>query len=132
MLSAELAYLFRHGLVRDAAYQLQPPSSRATLHELSFYLIEATNGGRAPEPYAFDDTSKPKFDAHSTDLIAMELAEHLGLALNENVSAEHELTELHKLYLRRSAEHAEKEYDMAVAVQGWKVLTGLLEGEHKA
>ncbi|MBI2923414.1 MAG: hypothetical protein HYY18_20340, partial [Planctomycetes bacterium] len=39
--SAELAYVFRHALVRDAAYHLQMPGDRARLHGLAFALIEA-------------------------------------------------------------------------------------------
>lgn len=38
---AETAYVFRHALYRDAAYQLQPPADRAGLHELALELIEA-------------------------------------------------------------------------------------------
>ena len=39
MLNAENAYLFRHALLRDAAYQLQPGSERRALHKLSFDLL---------------------------------------------------------------------------------------------
>jgi tetratricopeptide (TPR) repeat protein len=37
---AETAYLFRHVLMRDAAYQLQPPTDRAALHKLALGLLE--------------------------------------------------------------------------------------------
>lgn len=43
---AEAAYLFRHALLRDAAYQLQLPTRRARLHRLAFGLIEDLWGGR--------------------------------------------------------------------------------------
>jgi len=39
-ISAELAYLFRHALVREAAYQLQPPADRAQLHLLALDVLE--------------------------------------------------------------------------------------------
>lgn len=39
MMQAETAYLFRHALLRDAAYQLQVPSKRARLHELVLELL---------------------------------------------------------------------------------------------
>ena len=39
-LSAETAYLFRHALVREAAYQLQLPVDRARLHALALELCE--------------------------------------------------------------------------------------------
>lgn len=41
VLATETAYLFRHVLLRDAAYQLQPPADRAGLHLLAIELIEA-------------------------------------------------------------------------------------------
>jgi hypothetical protein len=50
MTSAEDACLFRHALLRDAAYQLHLPGDRARLHALALDLIEALYGGRAPEP----------------------------------------------------------------------------------
>ena len=40
-LSAEDAYLFRHAIIRDAAYQLQLPSQRARLHGLAVECLEA-------------------------------------------------------------------------------------------
>jgi tetratricopeptide (TPR) repeat protein len=43
--SADDAYLFRHVLTRDAAYQLMPPSSRARLHVLAADAIEAPSAG---------------------------------------------------------------------------------------
>ncbi|KAF0240274.1 MAG: hypothetical protein FD180_4996, partial [Planctomycetota bacterium] len=51
---AERAYLFRHALLRDAAYQLQLPGDRARLHGLAFEAIEALAGGRPPEPAPLD------------------------------------------------------------------------------
>ncbi len=40
MTSAETAYLFRHALLRDAAYQLQMPGDRAEPKKGSGYFIE--------------------------------------------------------------------------------------------
>ena len=39
MPSAEKAYLFRHAVMRDAAYQLQMPTERATLHHLCIDIL---------------------------------------------------------------------------------------------
>ncbi|MCC7509322.1 MAG: tetratricopeptide repeat protein [Planctomycetes bacterium] len=39
-LSAETAYLFRHAVVRDAAYQLQPPAARGVLHLAALQVLE--------------------------------------------------------------------------------------------
>lgn len=41
---AETAYLFRHALLREAAYQLQPPAERAALHRLALEIIQAALG----------------------------------------------------------------------------------------
>lgn len=38
---AETAYLFRHALIRDAAYDLQLPATRGQLHGLALRIIEA-------------------------------------------------------------------------------------------
>ena len=39
-MDAELIYFFRHALMRDAAYQLQLPTRRARLHELTLEVME--------------------------------------------------------------------------------------------
>lgn len=39
-MNAETAYLFRHSLLRDAAYQLHLPTDRARLHALAFQVLE--------------------------------------------------------------------------------------------
>lgn len=39
-IEAEAAYLFRHAVLRDAAYQLQMPAERARLHRLAMEIIE--------------------------------------------------------------------------------------------
>lgn len=43
-MDAELAYVFRHALLREAAYQLQMPADRARLHALVVEIIEPTLG----------------------------------------------------------------------------------------
>jgi predicted ATPase len=47
-LAAETAYLFRHALVREAAYELQPPGDRGRLHALVLQIIEDMCGGTLP------------------------------------------------------------------------------------
>lgn len=116
MLTAELAYLFRHGLMRDAAYELQLPGDRAKLHELSFYLIEAAHGGRAPEPWPLDEPDQPKFEGHSTDEVAAELAFHAELALAGFEQEHPELAENEKLYLRRAAEYTEHQLQVQASI----------------
>lgn len=46
--SAEVAYLFRHALLREAAYQLHLPAERAQLHGLALELLEGIVAG-APQ-----------------------------------------------------------------------------------
>jgi tetratricopeptide (TPR) repeat protein len=46
LLSAECDYLFRHELVREAAYQLQPPGDRARLHARVVRILQ--HAGQPP------------------------------------------------------------------------------------
>ncbi len=64
-MNAESAYLFRHALLRDAAYQLQMPGERAQLHGLALEIIETT------------------FATKDLDALAGELAEHAKCAGNQ-------------------------------------------------
>lgn len=43
---AEVAYLFRHALIRSAAYELQLPSDRAALHQLALDVLEQILAGQ--------------------------------------------------------------------------------------
>ena len=46
--SAETAYLFRHAMVREAAYQLQPPADRSGLHVLALDILESVLAQAGP------------------------------------------------------------------------------------
>lgn len=81
MITAEAAYLFRHALVRDAAYQLQPPGERGRLHAEAFRVI-------APD---------------ATDEHALELADHAALASPP-------MGEQQLQWLRRAAAFADRNY----------------------
>jgi tetratricopeptide (TPR) repeat protein len=130
--SAESAYMFRHALVRDAAYQLQLPSERARLHALAFHLTEKAFGGRAPEPPAFDRSEPLSFKPHPTDNVAAELAWHAKLAVMDAPDSETKVTpELLKLYLYRTARHAAKLYRHDEAITAWQDLEHLLDGAAK-
>jgi len=52
--NAETAYLFRHAILRDAAYALQPPEERATLHAQALAAMEALFDDTAREPHCAD------------------------------------------------------------------------------
>ncbi|NUN49567.1 MAG: hypothetical protein HUU15_12135, partial [Candidatus Brocadiae bacterium] len=79
-MNAEVAYLFRHVLLREAAYQLQLPGDRARLHGLALETIEALSGGRPPAHFAEDADGRPVAEDHPTDPFALDLAEHARLA----------------------------------------------------
>lgn len=59
---AEIAYLFRHGLLRDAAYELQLPDERGRLHHLALQIMEGL------------------FSAAELEPLSIELAEHARLS----------------------------------------------------
>ncbi|MCZ7607449.1 MAG: tetratricopeptide repeat protein [Planctomycetota bacterium] len=119
---AENVYLFRHALLRDAAYQMQLPGERARLHDLSARLLEALFGGRPPLPPDLLARPAMKPQPHPTDAIAEELAEHLHLA---DLPA---LRDLRVLYLRRAAEHADAAFQHDSALRCWKQLAEMLPG----
>jgi hypothetical protein len=72
----ETAYLFRHALLRDAAYQLHLPGDRARLHGLALALIEAMCGGPPLKPPSLGTDASPPFAMHATDAFALGLAGH--------------------------------------------------------
>jgi tetratricopeptide (TPR) repeat protein len=73
---SELSYLFRHALLRDAAYQLQLPGDRAHLHRFAFDLIETLAGGRPPGPVPDRDGIVADTPPHASDSWARDLASH--------------------------------------------------------
>ncbi|MCE9582212.1 MAG: tetratricopeptide repeat protein [Planctomycetes bacterium] len=120
---AENAYLFRHALLRDAAYQLQMPGDRARLHGIAFDLIEQLCGGR-PTAAALDVLSDDPAPRHACDPFARELAEHAAAAgMKSGVRAE---------YLRRAAEFAQRLFATADAERLWTDMAGLLQGLERA
>ncbi|MCA8937869.1 MAG: hypothetical protein KDB68_16910, partial [Planctomycetes bacterium] len=118
---AEAAYLFRHALLRDAAYQMQMPGDRARLHELAFYLIEESFGGRAHESLPLDARGTHEFNPHPTDVVAAELAEHARISTSEETEPA-KLDAAYRLYLRRAAEYSETQFREDVAVRHWQAL----------
>ena len=91
-MNAETAYLFRHALLRDAAYQLQLPSKRARLHRLAFESLEAV------------------FEPRTRDAVALEIAEHAAASGSTRLhSAEHR-------YLERAVAWLTKEFQLSRAI----------------
>ncbi|MBI2922018.1 MAG: tetratricopeptide repeat protein [Planctomycetes bacterium] len=132
MTSAEVAYLFRHAVLRDAAYQLQLPGDRARLHGLAFALIEALFGGRAPEPPRLDAGNAVPVPPHEADAVAAELADQARAARQAAVGAESEaFLAAERLYLRRAAHFLERRFQYADFAALWQRLAELAEGEAK-
>lgn len=99
MTSAEQAYLFRHALLRDAAYGLHLPGERAELHRLAIDSFVAALADQA--------------NTH-----AEELADHAMAALAEAPADEREVllaAELH--YLRLAADQAAAEWRVEAEVR---------------
>lgn len=102
-MDAEQAYLFRHAVLRDAAYGLQPPSSRADLHKLTLSLLE----------HLVPDAGR--------DAIAAELAWHAhhGQQADDRTTRSHGLIRKELDYELRAARWAEKAYDRDAAIASW-------------
>jgi tetratricopeptide (TPR) repeat protein len=105
MLSAELAYLFRHAVMRDAAYQLQPPADRARLHALALRIVEDAHGG--PPPGHDND------QAHPLDKFAEELVIHARFGRE----SEPALAQPYLQYLWRAARCAYRSYRAQTATE---------------
>lgn len=91
---AELVYLFRHALLRDAAYQLQPPEARAALHECALRSMEHVADGRNA----------------MLDQFAAELAVHAREARENAAEPRPDLTRAELAYLQRAADRARDDY----------------------
>jgi len=126
-MNAELAYLFRHALLRDAAYQLQLPGGRTRLHGLAFEAIEAMAGGRPAELSPLGEAAPAPFREHATDAFAEDLARHAHIAQAWVAKWPNAA----KLYLRRAAELAQIGYQSALAVRCWRELAELSTGKER-
>ena len=128
---AELAYLFRQPLMRDAAYQLQMPSDRARLHRFAFEILEAMFDGPPPEPQP-DEWGDLKCEPHTTDPVSGDLAEHASRIREWAGDDDGTLIERERLYLRRAAEYAETQFDIDDAVRLWHRLPAMVESTDRA
>ena len=98
-MNAEQAYLFRHAILRDAAYQLQMPADRAALHGLALEIME-----RLFEP--------------AIELVAEELADHARLAQSEQPDAA--LARRERYYTRAAAKVAEDRFLIEKSAALWQ------------
>ncbi|MBX3460060.1 MAG: tetratricopeptide repeat protein [Planctomycetes bacterium] len=126
MSSAEVAYLFRHALLRDAAYELQMPADRAQMHALIVAIFESLFGGRPAAP-ATALTGAASFAPSPLDRESAELAQHAAQALAtapDNPDMQHAL----RVYLQRAATIAKASFRNDEAVQAWLKLAELPDG----
>ena len=98
---AETAYIFRHALLRDAAYGLQPPGERGVLHGLALDILQAL---LAPE---------------EIPALAMELAEHARLAMHDTLPDKRRraLLEAEYGYLNQAAEYLQAHWQSSDEVR---------------
>lgn len=122
---AETAYLFRHALIRDAAYGLQLPSERWRLHGLALQLIEDVFGGRPAEVSLQSDA---RWQPHPSDPVASELAYHAGQAARHDES----VLPVQRLYLYRAAKFAHANYRSEESAARWQELAQLYTDEDRA
>jgi tetratricopeptide (TPR) repeat protein len=102
---AETAYLFRHALLREAAYQLLLPEHRARLHELAIDALEDV------------------LDQRGLDACAHEMAEHALYAQAVQNGGRQGWANREAHYLRRAAEYAQVQYRMDDAIRHWDRLS---------
>lgn len=107
--TAEHAYLFRHAVVRDAAYSLQVPSERAELHGFALEILEAI----------------PQLNRRA---LGLELAEHARMA-QASGRDEARFANAEREYLKLGADHARFNYDYTAALAAVERLFELLQDQ---
>ena len=100
-MQAEIVYLFRHAVLRDAAYELQLPGERATLHELALRIIESA------------------FPSAELRPLAAELADHARLAITDDLADDHrrDLLAAEHRYLNQAADYLQEHWQATDAVR---------------
>jgi tetratricopeptide (TPR) repeat protein len=127
---------FRHGLLRDAAYQLQLPGDRGRLHALAFQVIEGLAGGRPPDAPPLLGNGPSKLDPHSSDAFAAELADHAsraagGDSAGPDSAALRTWPAVRRNYLRRAADHFTRTYRPMEGVAAWRNYADQVEGAER-
>ncbi|MBX3460051.1 MAG: tetratricopeptide repeat protein [Planctomycetes bacterium] len=107
---AETAYVFRHALLRDAAYSLQLPERRRALHMLAFQVLQEITGP-APALTPLEVNTRVAAPAHPATALAFDMAGHLRAA-QADVS-------LRLPYLQLAAGHASANFDFVAARELW-------------
>jgi len=114
-LRAETAYLFRHAVLRDAAYALQPPTVRSALHLLAARLMI--------DVYQQDVEG-------ARDFLADEIIHHLGI--DPDTAAEPWVLEQRRRFTERAAIYAGSQYRGVAAVRLWRDLAAICDPGRRA
>lgn len=101
-LSAETAYLFRHAVIRDAAYELLPPTVRGGLHGLALGILEGVV-----------DT----FPQDVRDAWCEELADHAVAACDAEGADREKLRRRELDFLQRGAEYESRHWHNERSIQ---------------
>lgn len=130
-MDAEIAYLFRHALLRDASYDLQLPASRAALHKHALEILEDLYGGLPPEP-TIDSGMPAGYAPLPIDEIAAELADHAEWAAKAQNPVAPELQERLRIYLKRAALRAERSFQNRLSARLWRRASEVQQGQGRA
>lgn len=103
-MDAETAYFFRHALLRDAAYELHPPSPRRALHRLALGILEELIPPAERGPLAQEFA----WHAHQGQHVVGRTTRSLGLLRRELE------------YLLLAARWAEGKFDYTAAQAAWR------------
>lgn len=127
MTGAPSTWLFRHALIRAAAYELQLPTDRAALHAAALHALESLVEGRPPAMGPLAPGSGETHVPHASDALAMELAGHAAQAGDDE-----QWRQVRVLYLRRAAVYAEQQFQLSLSSFLYSQLSELLHTEARA
>ena len=119
---AEDAYLFRHALLRDAAYQTQLQGDRAKLHKEALGVMEEAFG-EAPSPPTITPQGEVVCSPHPIDAHANAMSMHAQLAADHFIEDRQILSEREANYLWRDCIGAVQRHDMIRALGGFDRLS---------
>ncbi|MCA8916489.1 MAG: tetratricopeptide repeat protein [Planctomycetes bacterium] len=119
-------YLFRHAIMRDAAYLLHPVTLRGTLHRIALELLESHFDTVLPEAGPNLATKPLPMDA-----VAAELARHARFAQDEPYANFELLRRREAQFLIRAGSHAEANYDHHESIAFWRRLSEIAAGKQK-
>jgi tetratricopeptide (TPR) repeat protein len=107
---AEAAYLFRHALLREAAYQLLLPEQRSLLHESALQVLESlySIGGELAEAFAQEAAD------HAL------LAQEARRGVTANLERLKSLAEAERKYVRKGATYADRMYRHDSSLSLWR------------